>query len=168
MSDPRLYIMAVDPGKRTGLATGVFTLQESVEATLRAYADRSVRAYEVEGSYEEQAVVLFDSWVIFRRGALRSGARAVLVMEDFNLRQMAVDLAPVEVRSALRTLIVYEGYPLDEVEDQTASEAKSYATTPRLQHWGLYSLGRSPGGRDHKRDALRHLALRVSRALEGR
>jgi hypothetical protein len=40
----------------------------------------------------------------------------------------------------------------------------TYATNERLRAWGVYPL---TVGKEHGRDAIRHLALRASKILDG-
>jgi hypothetical protein len=68
-----------------------------------------------------------------------------------------------------------------DVIEQTPADAKSFATDKRLKEWGLWDVatarGSGRGGRvkrganlgvgDHRKDAMRHLALRVAKILHG-
>jgi DNA-binding transcriptional LysR family regulator len=154
-------LYAVDPGGATGAARGLFLPQATVAETLKAHA---VEAREFRGDPIEQGWAIardFLEWMLKLEDAGLSPRRIKLVFEGFNLRQMAVDLSPVEVTTAVRTALAGEGWARAP-EFQSASQAKSFATGDRLKLWGLYDVGR---GSDHKRDALRHLALGVSRSL---
>jgi hypothetical protein len=155
-------VFTVDPGGKTGAASGVFLPQDTLAATIRAH---SVNAYEFEGDSVEQAFRICEHYIDFQERCKESGIdRVELVIEDFNLRQMAVELSTVEVTYALKAFLFDWGIT-DEPVLQSASAAKSFGTAQRLKHWGLYRLGR---GSDHKRDALRHLALRVSVIIDER
>lgn len=166
----RFAVMAVDPGGTTGLAAGMFRRSEGVDGTVlgptlrRAVRRRAVWTQLVTGSPEEQAWFIARGWTefLFRWNVeLGQPVRDChLVVEEFELRQMAVQLSPVEVTAGLKTLLMPAAV---EIERQSASQAMSKATNARLRQWDLYALGRGRG--DHKRDALRHLALRVSRVL---
>lgn len=156
-----LAVYAVDPGGATGAARGVFVLQSTLSETLRAHA---VEAREFRGSPVKQGLDIADDFLEWMLSVEASGIgprRIVLVFEGFNLRQMAVDLSPIEVTTATRTALAIGGWERVP-EFQSASQAKTFANAERLKLWGLYAAGR---GSDHKRDALRHLALAVSRKL---
>lgn len=167
MSDASPYgIMVVDPGGVTGVARGLFINQGSLAATLRGH---SLDAWEVEGEAEEQAWEITSEFLDWAHELRAHGVETIdLVIEAFHLRQRSADLSPVEVTAGIRTLLIPRAVALDlpnqpdvfwKVVYQSASEAKSFATSARLRQWGLFALSRSS---DHKRDALRHLAYRVA------
>jgi hypothetical protein len=180
-------IMTVDPGKATGVAQGAFRSMESERATLRrAVRKGAVRASVLDGWPWEQAHYLAASWLSFKfrmtvEWAVPVGA-VFLVVEDFQLRQMAVDLSPVEVYAALRAVQrrpVENGWVDDcdagSLVRPSASEAKTHATDDRMREWGVYDVGlkadRRGGSRllgDHARAALKHMCLGVNKCLEGR
>jgi hypothetical protein len=168
MSAARPYaVFAVDPGGTSGVARGVFVNQGSLAATLRGHR---LEAWEVEGEPEEQAWEIaaeFLDWAMDLRAHRIPDVD--FVSEAFHLRQRSADLSPVEVMSGVKALLIPRATALETGEphvrpfwsmvEQTASEAKSFATSARLRQWGLFALGR---GSDHKRDATRHLAYRVA------
>ena len=168
----RFAIMALDPGGVSGVARGVFSWQGSVRDTLRAYAG-SCEAWTLEGESEMQGWEFVAEYWDWRYELMMSGIPATaiyIVIEKFQLRIRNVELSPVEVTSAVKTLLiprdvgtglVTETGRVIRVELQEPADAKRYGTAKRLKDWGLYPLGR--GGGDHKRDALRHLALKVSK-----
>jgi hypothetical protein len=173
-------IMAVDPGDTTGIACGLFRDQETVAKTVRrAVLKRAVRTGFVRDAPERQGVLLAKEWrsfVYFASVEQRVRFdRCYLVVEDFQLRQMAVALSPVAVEAALRARTVEQllsGDWHDDVAEgcysrQSSADAKSRVTNDRLRELGLWPLGRIPGGGDHKRDALRHLVLKIARLLDG-
>jgi hypothetical protein len=109
-----IAIMAIDPGKTTGVARGVFG--PGMEAGLRDALRNAVEleTWEVEGSAPVQAwelVAELQEWV---QGLVDQGVVAVgelnelvsLVVEDFRLRTQNVDLDPVLVIGGLTTLLV--------------------------------------------------------------
>jgi hypothetical protein len=157
--------MAIDPGRATGVARGLFWADTTLEKRLGG--ERVGRAYGVE-----------------------EGFRIWLVIESFALRQVNVDLTGVEVAAGLRCLLVPRSAGLDgrldcvgrsspesryalgvTVVEQTPADAKKYATDARLKEWGLWRVahakrkGRALGKGDHRADAVRHMALRVARIL---
>jgi hypothetical protein len=185
---PDVFALCVfDPGRATGIAQGVFRSLATERATIRrAVAKRAVRMSVLEAEPEEQGHYLSRIWRDFLfRMTVEYGVPAGgiwLVVEDFNLRQMAVDLAPVEVFAALRACQrtpAVDGWR-DDVPDGrlirvSASEAKTHATDARMREWGLWEpacvADRRGGTRlkgDHARDASRHLALGVNKLLQGK
>jgi hypothetical protein len=175
-------VLAVDPGGITGVAYGELMLLPTVRDTLRESAAAGlVEAWEVEGLPELQAHELaaevrerVGDWI----GRGGEPASFSLVIESFALRQSRVELQPVGIALALRALLIdpAEVGSLDGwtgtyaggigVYEQEPSTAMTYATRERLKEWGLWDLGRS--SRDHRRDALRHLATRTAALLESR
>lgn len=163
--------MAVDPGGVSGVAQGLFLPQRTLARTLgRAVGKGVVGAWTVEGSYQEQALAIVSSWerLLFHWTVELSqpSGSAYLVVESFKVRRMDVQLSPVEVRAGIETLLYvrgsYDGCGTGGRE-QSPSDAMGFATNARLRDWGLYPFGRGRG--DHKRDALRHLALKVNRLI---
>jgi hypothetical protein len=185
---PDVFALCVyDPGRATGIAQGVFRSLATERATLRrAVAKRAVRMSVLNAPVTEQGHYLARIWRDFRfRMVVEYGVPEScvwLAVEDFNLRQMAVDLAPVEVFASLRTaqrVPLTDGWHDDVREGGllrwSASQAKTHATDARMRDWGLWSLAceadRRGGTRllgDHARDATRHLALGVSLGLQGK
>lgn len=185
---PDVFALCVyDPGRATGIAQGVFRSLATERATLRrAVAKRAVRMSVLDAPVTEQGHYLARIWRDFRfRMTVEYGVPeryVLLVVEDFNLRQMAVDLAPVEVFASLRTaqrVPVTNGWHDDVEPDRlirpSASEAKTHATDVRMREWGLWgpacAADRRGGTRllgDHARDASRHLALGVNKVLQGK
>lgn len=151
-------VYAVDPGGTTGAAWGVFLPQGTLHETLRAH---SVEAREFFGSTLNQAFDITEDILARRARWNAAGIRDVIVVfESFKLRTGLADLSSVEVISATQALLIERAGVT--VEFQGPADAKRFATADRLKRWGLYVVGR---GSDHKRDALRHLSLCVSRRL---
>jgi hypothetical protein len=167
-------IMAVDPGGKSGAAQGVFLNRGTAKLTLRRAARKGVlRATVVNEEPVRTAVVLAQAWLDFRFKCVVELSipepNVYLAVEDFNLRQMAVDLVPVEVAAGLAVLIrndVYGGPAA--IRRPSASEAKTFATAERMKLWNVYDVGRGRGFGDHARDALRHVCLGVNKCLEGK
>lgn len=167
----RFAVMTLDPGGVSGVARGIFEARETLKATLLDGGE--LEAWEVEGEPELQAFEIAEEFKEWSANLMIDGFCAAndisLVCESFALRQRSADLSPVEVRSALRALLMP---PVDARQgvmrfdhtwvEQSPGDAKSIGTPDRLKGWNLYRLGR---GSDHKRDALRHLVLRVNRVL---
>jgi hypothetical protein len=85
---------------------------------------------------------------------------AAVVLEDFNIRQIAVDLAPVKLIGAVRQHLWYRGRNWFM---QSASQAKTTATDDRLKLWNMYTR---EGGLQHARDADRHVILFLRKVLQ--
>jgi hypothetical protein len=162
----------------------------------RAMLKRSIRAYEVHGTAWEQANIIARMWLEFQFQACVSlsipAANTSLVIEDFQLRKRSADLAPVAVTAGIKTLLTkveitdqstdvartgtrkkntghgvkiarVTRWPVGEPIMQQPSSAMNFATNARLKEWGAYPL---TIGSEHRRDAVRHLCVRLSEMLE--
>lgn len=118
-----------------------------------------------------QASQLYRTWLRFQKFAWDAGVpygAIFLIIEDFQLRQRSAELWPVEVTHALLALLMgAEGtwagcVRPDCIDFQQPSTAMTYATNERLRRWELWTRGK-----EHGRDATRHLALAASRVLDG-
>lgn len=107
-----IAIMAVDPGGKTGVCCGIFRddAHDVKAAVKRARKKGALKAWELSGSVEAQAIVLAHTWMDFEfKAHVEMGierSRVVLVIENFELRQLAADLAPVEVTRGMLTLLL--------------------------------------------------------------
>lgn len=162
-------VFAVDPGGTSGWASAVLRNRGSVRQTLRRASRKGTfEAGQTRGSYDDQAWELFELYLGFRyRAHTELGvpvANIDLVIEDFQLRQMAVELTPVEIRAAL--VVSTRALHNRPIVYQQPSQALSFATSDRLRDWGVWVTGF--GGRlEHAADATRHLSLRVAKVLDG-
>jgi hypothetical protein len=134
-----IAIMAIDPGKTTGVARGLFG--PGMEAGLKdALANAvSLETWEVEGTAPVQCWELvseFHDWVygLVAGGVLEVGEvgkSVCLVVEDFRLRTQNVDLDPVLIIGGLTTLLVPRSAGLAGTlgagEDAVGTLAGSYA-----------------------------------------
>ena len=168
-------IFVIDPGRTSGVTTAVIDMRQlTVQRCMRrARSKRLLETWHVKGSSEQQAWTLSKQVVDFffywriERGLVEE-SNCKLVVEDFKLRQMDADLAPVEVTFGMQTLLrgPQETQGLLSIDGlytkQSASEAKSFCSDEMLKKWRLFTK-KSP----HERDALRHLAKRIDRLLEG-
>lgn len=84
---------------------------------------------------------------------------AAVVFEDFWVRQLSVDLAPIKIISAVRQHLWENGR---QMFVQSASQAKTMATDDRLKLWKCYTR---EGGLGHARDADRHALLFLRKCL---
>lgn len=183
----KFAVMTVDPGGTTGVAQGLFNTKGgrlSTKALLsRAARKEAIRVAEVvscpnpgpRAEAAHQAAILYRAWLDFNfKATVELGVSVPdvqLVIEDFALRQRSVDLAPVAVTNALLAYLRGEtgtwaamSLGPDRIHFQMPSEAMTYATNERLKGWGVYGL---TVGKEHGRDAVRHLALRASKILDG-
>lgn len=181
----KFAIMAVDPGGTTGVATALLNGKRagSTAALLRrAVKKDALRVEQVEPAEAYrgtryaatvQAGLLYRMWHDFvHRAYVENGVPInclFLVIEDFQLRQRSADMAPIRVTEALLAHLAgrhnaWDGMiRLDHcLRFQQPSEAMTYATNERLRRWGVWSIGKQ-----HGRDATRHLALLASKALAG-
>lgn len=176
--------MAIDPGETTGVARAFLNARrasstgELMRRAVRkgALAVDEVKAAESPGHAKaasaSQAAALYRMWWDFQFKAnvelsIPYGA-IFLIIEDFQLRQRSAELWPVEVTHALLALLrgadgTWAGCVRpDCIAFQQPSTAMTYATNERLRRWELWTRGK-----EHGRDATRHLALAASRVLDG-
>lgn len=161
--------MAIDPGKVSGVARGIFSvgMEAGIKDALMGVVE--LETWEVEGTAPVQCWELvseFHDWVY---GLVASGTvdasrvdeEVCLVVEDFRLRQSNVDLDPVLIIGGLTTLLVPRSAGLNgvlgtggdsvgslsgtyalgaTVAFQQPADAFRFATADRLAEW-------MPGGR---------------------
>jgi hypothetical protein len=112
---------------------------------------------QFEGSHDEQADQIIE--LIF------SYEEPAIVMEDFELRQLQVELSPVQIASKVEYELHREA--LDGLKVpyflQKAALAKSTVTDARLKQWGLWVVGQR-----HARDGIRHCITFNRRCKENR
>lgn len=189
-----IAIMAVDPGRVTGVARGMFG--PGMEAGMRDALREGVgvETWEVEGDYRVQSWELaaeFGAWVdeLAGDGWKVDSGDVALVVEDFQLRTQNVDLDPVMVMCGFLCLLVPRAAGLEgrlslpaggggagrqmyargvPVALQQPADAMRFATNTRLREWGVARGGL--WGRpisEHRRDAYRHMCFRLAVAMEG-
>lgn len=188
-------IMAVDPGRVTGVARGVFGpgMEAGIGDALREGV--GVETWEVDGGgdYRVQAWELAAEFIDWCEGLVEDGvfsthdemwAGTHLCVESFRLRTKNVDLDPVMVSSGLLVLLVPRAAGLQgevggggglgsyaagaAVHLQEPADAMRLATNERLHGWGVGRVGLF--GRpisEHRRDAFRHLCLRLAVCMGG-
>jgi hypothetical protein len=154
-------IMAVDPGKVTGVGTGVFRTDrgDDMIATVfkRALNKRQISTWEERGPSELQAWVLVKHWTEFKfkcNVEYQIPDRDIhLVIEAFFLRELQAQLESVEVISGMKTLLVGEKglWPMGQPVFQQPSTAKQ-CTNERLKRLGLWVTAST-----HRRDVMRHI-----------
>lgn len=106
-----IAIMAFDPGGKSGVSWGWFNSECATvgSALRRARARGSLRARELTGTPWAQAWTIAEMWREFHfytHVELRNPLEDIhLVGEDFQLRQLNADLAPVQVTYGVCTLL---------------------------------------------------------------
>lgn len=168
----RFGVMAVDQGGSTGIAYGI--LDDTHESTLRKLELIELKESQtISGHWSTQAVTIAENFSRFRVLCGREFPQAIpayLVMEDFILTRFASSeregIYPAWIGGAvhgyrLGMARAYEkgGWgPAAEigVTWQQPSEAMTFATDERLKSWGFWVRGK-----EHERDAFRHLAYFV-------
>jgi hypothetical protein len=144
-------VMAVDPC--------ILTEGKPIENNIAHWA-----CGEIEGNQNQQAsevLQLFDLW-----------ENAAAGIEKFVLRQLAVELSPVEIRSKVEYgLWLMEKWAAEEagrpigrprwVFTQDPSLAKTTLTDERQRDYRLWEPGK-----DHKRDAIKHCYTFLQRCQE--
>lgn len=168
-------IMWVDPGTTSGVARGTF-VPVGGGGIEEHFAFGLWETWEVTGTPGEQAWEIMGEFRDWRDDlALRyayAPSRIMLGMESFQLRLNKARgagssehmLDPIRVIHACEALSYCDGgeRKWTEIELQTPSQ-KSTITNERLRRWGLWTKGS-----EHRRDATRHLAIRLSSFIDGK
>jgi hypothetical protein len=173
--------MAVDPGGTTGIATALIdgTRPTVASAMRRARSKGLIKVDEIDGRWYDQAWQIarrYFDWLFdvhIERSLITSG-HGLFVIERFDPRAMGVDYTPLEIQKGVEILLRggfgAPGAPslpkppceFDRVcSAQTPSAALGFCTDTMLRDWGLFQKSA------HKNDALRHLAKRIDRLLQG-
>ncbi len=166
-----VFIFTVDGGTTSGVACGEFPVCVSAWDGLTqgkweswdVVGPTALQAWEIVGEYSDRV-----GGVSHRRVPKRHS----FVVEDFVVRlgpgagSKRELLDPVRVASACEALswqrpksaAAEPGPRWFFIDWQQPSQAKTFATNQRLRKHGLWERGVS----DHRRDAVRHMALRYS------
>ena len=176
--------MAVDPGQTTGVATALIDATQPTVASAirRSHRKGLLSTHELKGPWHEQAWELarfYFDWMfqVHIERCLVASGHCLYVAEGFEIRTMAADVTPIRINSGFEVLVrqAFDGWQTgslahpDEIYDseydkvvslQPPSE-KGFCNDVMLRDWGLRR--KSP----HENDALRHLARRVDRILNG-
>jgi hypothetical protein len=173
-------VLGIDPGGTTGVAAGYVELKDTRRATLATMHNN--KTAEVDGDYLEQSVALANimSRFVFTANVEYSIPidNIHIAIEDFILRRRMEGGATGNLTScwvaagavalfAAQTVIdinnkMWWRLPEDgwDIAWQQPSNAKTLATDARLKSYGLWTPGST-----HKRDATRHLVLRVDKLI---
>lgn len=169
-----IAIFAIDPGKTTGLAWGLFGLRGTVAQTM---INREMDGQaQVQGNGPvDSGTQIMQHLLKFRQQLETFGhqsassvpAMPLVVIEDFILRPQMATKDP-EMLSPVRMTGVIEGMCWStfsgmgpKIEFQMPSEAKGFATDPRLVAWDLQLKGVR-----HAKDAWRHIAVRIGKEIQ--
>lgn len=171
-------VLAVDPGNTTGVAAAYFDFKWTLIETLQG--KQAAKSVEVDGDWLKQGYLIAEMmWRFLYRANVENGIpipRIHFVFEDFVLRRRESGGATGNLTScwvaasavtAFKLVCVREARgPLlksilaEDIKWTQASQAKGFATNDRLKIWKMYEVGS-----EHKRDAWRHVALRVNEIL---
>lgn len=167
-------IMAFDPGGTTGVAWGVYDLDEPgiVE---RLDSGVMVGEGQLTGGEPYQAAMMYEKWRGFQGYCAEKGWPSTVIVEDFILRpgKATADregLSPIRLTALFEGILIAGsvGTYMAEEEDwalvataampvvvkQSPAQAKGFATKERLKRWGQWRVGMQ-----HARDARRHVCL---------
>lgn len=148
------HLICFDPGGTTGWSR--MTLRHNCFEEKHTLDDILDGCYWEHGQIDCSSV---DPGAKVMRRLVNEFPTAAVVSESFFLRQMAVDLVPVELIAILRHHLWVLGRTL---HTQQASQGKRM-TDDRLKNLGVYT---SQYGWQHARDADRHLIMIIRRCLE--
>ena len=139
------YVLAVDPGKATGLA--LFSREGDSEPIL-------VWSKEVQQEEFAEAVrsVLWDPTIRYHLD---------VVCERFTINSNTVKNSQspysLEQIGILKQLLLDNGRPIDDIYFQSPADAKAMFDNPKLKKLGYWHRG----GEGHALDAIRHALLRL-------
>jgi hypothetical protein len=148
MTEP-MYVLAVDPGKTSGVALLSWTadladtplLEWSSEVNEEDYADEIMRG--LHAARDGRFYVACESFTINMQTAKNSQA-------PWSLEHIGV----------LKYLCRKNNYPVSAIAFQAPGDAKSMFPNPTLQRLGTWHRG----GAGHANDAIRHGLLRMVKA----
>lgn len=164
-------IITIDPGVTTGFLTALVDLgQPTVAACIRRCMRKGhLNTSDIKGDYVSQCLDIYtrikDFWYNshIEKGYVMAGHMCIAI-EDFQLRQMAVDLTPMRILNGLEVMLA-AGHGIQFIDDDAnykkqQPQKKGFCSDEMLKNWGLWKK-RSP----HQRDAIRHLAVRLDGLL---
>lgn len=145
-------VLAIDPGKMTGVAFLKWSPQTNlVVTTLTA-------ELEILGDNPQHATML-RSIIRGWRETTTGDYPTRVVVERFTItpdtgKKSAEAKTALETIGAVKLMCLEEGYPLGAIHFQSPGEAKAGWPNPKLKRCGLWHRG----GAGHAMDALRHAA----------
>lgn len=165
-------IFAIDPGKTTGIAWGLYRLRGKVRDTLQGVELFGHAQVQGQSPVDSSAQIL-RHLIDFKGQLMVKGhdtpgvpEMPLVVIEDFILRPQAATqdremLSPVRLTGTIEGMLwsTFSGMG-PKVEFQMPSEAKGFATNERLAAWEVNVTGR------HAKDALRHIAVRIGKEIQ--
>lgn len=149
-----LSIIAVDPGGVTGWSL-ICLPYNSFEHDLPWILENKL--LWVHGQIDCKKDL--DAGVFWLRKLVDGWPSAAIVFESFFIRQMAVDLAPIEVISVVRHHLWMRQRKMHMQQPSMAKRLDN----DRLKLLGVYT---SDGGLQHARDADRHALMVIRRCLD--
>lgn len=171
---PYIAIFSVDPGTVSGVARGYFPAK--TESVWEGLAQGKWESWETDGPTSRQAWEIVGEYAEWTGGPghplhwERGASQWAFTMEGFTLRlgtgasSRRELLDPVRVAEGCATLCLQRnGLPWVELTYQQPSAAKNFATNDRLRRAGLWVKGS-----EHRRDAVRHMALRYAHMIGAR
>lgn len=164
-------IFAIDPGKQTGVAWGIF--EETADTVADAMRTSVyVESTTVEGTELEQARILFELWQHFKTTCVQNfklkPEQVDLVIEDFSLIPGAhaggkEGIAPARIGWA------FEGFRQGRASKYRSSKHVSDAiwqlpgatrNRRHLKNWGVWVVGK-----EHERAAFCHVGERLRKLM---
>ena len=167
--------MTVDPGWTTGVCelTVDFSKGKTIKGLVRrGLATGRLLSYEVSGSVESQCWQIGARWRDVTKDLLLMGKttlpRCYFACEDFDVRTLAADTVPLEIKGGLLTLMVgadpkrpNQTMVRPSCFTMQGPSMKSGCSNERLKRRGLWV------GSPHERDARRHMVVLLDRVLNG-
>ena len=161
---PEYGVFVLDPGGSSGLAWARVRDEGTVSERLAARTEPGSDTVS-HPDWMEQAKEVVRRWLDFQDRCHAAGIPAYLVIEDFILTRFKssdrTGLYPVWIAAAVRG---YRNGLADSVPGAAnvgtvwqLPTCMTYATDERLKRWGLWVRGR-----EHERDAWRHLAFFIA------
>lgn len=141
MTDTRHFVLAVDPGKATGLALFEFTkgtepiMHWSEEVQFETYAEPIRNVLSQSYGPEDQIHVVCERFTINAQTTKNSQA-------PFSLEEIGV----------LKQLMLDAGMSVDDLKFQSPADAKAMWDNPKLKKLDYWHRG----GEGHALDAIRH------------
>ena len=181
MADSNSYgLFCVDPGRTTGIAKVLVNCSQPTVASTVRRAQRKglLETHELKGEWYEQAWDIFTQFSDWQfnlsiERAVIPGPNVKLVLEGFTIRELGADITPLKIQTGIKQVMraAMEGKRPPKISktnveyDRTVivqgPSEQQFCSDEMLKDWGLWR--KSP----HERSALKHMAKRIDRILEG-